>query len=332
MIKLKAAVIGVGNMGRHHARIYSELEDSNLVAVADLNKELGKEIALKFGCKFYSNYQEMLDKEKPNIVSIATSTSSHHKIGLDCIKRKIDILIEKPIASGVEEAQELINEAEKESVILMVGHVERFNPAVRKVKELIKKGDLGDVVSLNVRRLGLVPPKIKDVNVIVDIGIHDIDIFNYLLERFPEDVFAIGGKALLKDQEDYANVFLKYANHIGGHIQLSWITPVKIRHLTVGGTKAFVDVDYITQKVEVFDHGYTQDFGSFQEFVSKFGSKPHGNILPVKIEEPLKAQIKEFIDSVKKRRVPSISGTDALEALRFALLASEKIKNNNKKR
>lgn len=324
MKKLKAAVIGIGNMGRHHARIYSELLETELVAVSDLDEKKGKEIALSYQCNFYKNYQEMLDKEKPELVSIAVPTSFHYQIGMECIRRKIHVLIEKPIAMNIEEGEELIKESQKKGVVLMVGHVERYNPAIKKTKELIKEGVFGEIISLNARRLGLVPPKIKDINVIIDIGIHDIDIFNYLLEKFPNKIYAVGGKALLKNQEDYANIFLKYNSKVSGLIQLSWITPVKIRQLTIGGSKAFAEINYISQKIELYDHGYKQEFGDFQEFVERFGNKKRGKFIKVEIEEPLKAEIKDFIKSIIGEK-EVFSPLYALEALKISLEASKQV-------
>lgn len=327
MKKLKAAVIGIGNMGRHHARIYSELEETELVAVADLNKDLGEKITSSFGGNFYLDYQEMLDKEKPDIVSVATPTSTHYKIGMECLKRKIHVLVEKPIASSVAEGEKLIKEATKQGVVLMVGHVERFNPAIEKIKELIEGKKIGDVRVIVCRRGGMpANARIKDVNVIIDIGIHDIDILNYLYSSYPKEMLATGGRALLSRHEDYANIYLKYSLDKSGYIQVDWITPRKIRKIYITGTKGYIEADYITQEIEMYQHPPSYEINnSFEEYVRKY-IEVEGEKIDFRKEEPLKLEISNFISSILGKEPLRISPKEALFALKIALQASELIK------
>ena len=256
---MKAAVIGIGVMGKNHARVYSEMEGVDLVGIADLNQKAGKEIAGKYKCKYYKSHAELLEKEKPDAVSICVPTSLHYKIAKDVIKSGANLLIEKPIADNVEDAVEIVRLAREAKLKLAVGHIERFNPAVQELKRLIDRGKLGKITSIVATRVGLFPPRIKDANVIIDIAVHDIDIFNYLLGKEPVEISAAGGKALVNDREDYADIFLKY-NGTNGFIEVNWITPVKLRMLNVTGTKGYARLNYVTQKLTLYESVYEKTF------------------------------------------------------------------------
>ena len=330
MGRLKAAVIGVGSMGRHHARNYSQIRGVNLVGVCDLDQRIGRKVAKEFTTSFYKNHLDMLEAESPDLVSIATPTRWHHKTALDVIKRKIHLLIEKPITFNIDEAQEIIEEAKKARVKLTVGHIERFNPSVIALKELISSGRLGTIISVMARRTGTIPTRIKDANVILDIGVHDIDLLNFILKRLPINIYASGGRALLKKHEDYADVFLEYPSgkdglKVTGHIQVNWLTPVKIRKLNVTGTKGYAVVNLLTQELILFDTKYTQEFDDFKDYVGKF-KESVGKKIKVSLKEPLRAQLESFVDSVANGVAPLVSGEEALWALRTAILATESIR------
>jgi len=315
---VKVAVIGVGSMGKHHARVYSELKNVELVAVSDINKNLGKKIAEKYGCNFYSNYNEMLEKEKIDAISVVVPTKLHAKVAVDCINKNKHVLIEKPIASNLNEANHIIHVAKKKGIKLMVGHIERFNPAVRKIKEMINEGKFGNIISLISRRVGLFPPQIKDINVILDLAVHDIDVFNFILEKNPKAVFAVSGKALINNREDYADITLKY-NGINAFIQVNWITPVKIRILNLTGTKGYGELNYIKQEVKFFKSVYKRIADNSFEEVIKF-STPIVKNIPINKEEPLKNELKSFISYINGGECLS-SGDDALKAIKIAELA-----------
>jgi len=203
-MKTRVAVIGLGNMGKHHARNYSQMENVELVAVCDLNQELANNIAKKFSCKAYYDYKLMLDLEVIDAVSIVVPTAFHKKVAIDCINRNINILIEKPIAANLEDAEEIIQTAKGRNIILQVGHIERYNPAVQKLKYIIENGKLGEVTSIIARRVGAVPVQVRDANVIIDLAVHDIDIINYLFDSSPDSVVGNIGKAMIEEREDYA--------------------------------------------------------------------------------------------------------------------------------
>ncbi len=318
---MRVAVIGIGNMGKHHARVYSKLKNVKLVAISDLD-EKKKKIARKFGCKFYRNYKEMLKKEKIDAVSVVVPTKLHEEIAIECIKAGKNILIEKPISNTIESAKRIIREAKKNKVKLTVGHIERFNPAVQKLKEIIKKGELGKVTTIVVRRVGVFPPQVKDANVIIDIGVHDIDVLSYLLRKKPKNIFARSGRAISRNRDDYADILLKY-DGTNAFIQVNWITPVKIRRLAVTGTKGYAELDYITQELVLYRSNYRRidDFSD----VIKFGTP---DIVKVRVRksEPLRLELENFIECISKNKKPIVSGEDGLNALDAALKAIEACK------
>lgn len=318
---LNVAVIGLGNMGWHHARIYSELSSCNLVAVADLNAELSQKAVAKYRVRAYSEYQEMLAKEKLDAISIVVPTSLHHAVAMDCIQAKVPILIEKPIASTREEGKEIIATAKRNKVPVMIGHIERFNPAVQTLKELIVSNKLDRITSIVARRVGIYPPQIKDANVIVDIAVHDIDICNYLLDRSPVTVYAKAGKALNSERADFASLFLDY----GGtetFIQVNWITPVKIRELNVTAINGYAELNYLTQKLKLYESNYQRTFDSFGDFVVKFGT-PNIQDLNIQTAEPLKMELDTFLTNLKKGAPMPVTAEDGLLALDIALKAIE---------
>ncbi len=318
MIKMNVGVVGVGNMGRHHARIYYELDNANLVAIADINEDV-KKIAEKYNCKFYKNYKEMLEKEDLDAVSVVVPTKLHKEVALDVINAGKHILLEKPIASNVEDARIIIDVAKKNNVKLFIGHIERFNPAVQRLKELIDDGRLGKINSVIVRRVGLPPPNIKDNNVIVDLAVHDIDVMKYLLNEEPKLLHSVARGALIKDSHDSAEIFLRYGE-ASGFVQVSWITPVKIRSLVVTGTKAYVELDYVNQKLILYENSKRDDlkFNDFNDFINKFGM-PDVIDVGINKQEPLMNEIKSFLSCIEEDKNPMMDGEDALLALRIAL-------------
>ena len=311
---MRIGVIGIGNMGSNHARIYSEI--ANLVAVSDINKELGKKLSEKFKCAFYSDYKEMLNKEKLDAVSIVVPTSFHKKVALDVIEKGIPFLLEKPISDNLENSSEIIKRAKEKNIRFMVGHIERFNPAVIKLKEILDNFELGEINSIMCRRVGVIPPKVKDTNVIIDLAVHDIDIFNFLLNKKPSKLFGSLGSALINNG-DYADLLLKYGD-TNAFIQVNWITPIKIRLLNITGSRGYAELNYITQELTVYKSNYAKDYDDFGDFIIKFGNPTKIN-LEIKKEEPLKIELQTFLDCIKNGKEFPVKGEDAFEALKIAL-------------
>ena len=321
---MRVGVIGTGVMGKNHARVYSEMKGVDLIGIVDSDERVGKEVAKKHNSTFFGDYREFVEKERPDAVSLCVPTSIHYEIAKYLIENHVNLLIEKPIANNVKHAEELVELAKKHGVTLGVGHIERFNPAVQELKKLIKRGKLGEVTSIIARRVGLFPPRIKDANVIIDIAVHDIDVFRYLLEKEPEIIHASGGKALIDDREDYADIFLKY-NGTNGFIEANWLTPVKIRVLNVTGTKGYAQLNYISQDLTLHESDYKNAYDQFGEFVHHLG-EPKKILVNVKKQEPLKLEIENFIEAVKNGRDPLVTGEDGLEVLKIASRVMDSIR------
>lgn len=319
------AVIGYGTMGKNHARVYDELDSSQLVAVVDTNPELAQKAANRFGCQSFSTITAILNNPTISAVSVAVSTNHHAEITLACLKAGKHVLVEKPIAATVVQAKRMIRIAKKANLILTVGHIERFNPAVQTLYRLIQDGRLGDITSLVTKRVGGFPPQIKDANVIIDLAVHDIDICNFLLSQQPNKVICYKNRVHIKNREDSAELFLHY-RHASAFIQVNWITPVKIRHLAVTGTKGYCELNYVTQKLTLYETNFEKKVTTFQEgfsnFIMTFG-EPEKTEVQVDSREPLKEELRHFIKAIESGDSSAlVSPEDGLAALTTALTAS----------
>lgn len=298
---IRVGVIGVGTMGQHHARIYSKMDNCELVGVADINVARGKEIARKYKTNFYEDYRELL-KKNLDAVSIAVPTTLHKKIALEVIERGIHLLIEKPIASSLEEADAIIEKAKKNKVKLLIGHIERFNPAIQKLKEVIDKGVLGNLIIISTRRVGPFVTRIRDVGIIIDSATHDIDVVRYLIGKDPKNIFAKSGR-IKHQKEDHALILLDFGD-VAASLEVNWFTPHKVRTLVATGVKGIAYLDYIHQELEI----YTQE-GMFIPTIIK--------------EEPLKLEIEHFLGCVEEDKQPLVSGEDGRKVLEIALRAEK---------
>ena len=299
---IKVCVIGVGAMGQHHVRIYSEMENVELVGISDVSETRVNELSQQYGTKGFTEYKELL-AQGLDAVSIVVPTTLHMQVGLDVIASGANLLIEKPIADTLENAEKLTKAAIDAGVGLMVGHIERFNPAVTKLKEIIDSGLLGKIVSISARRVGPYNPRIRDVGVILDIGVHDIDVISYLYGKKVNEVYSIAG-ADIHSFEDHAAIVLRYDHEFSGIVETNWLTPHKVRKLTVIGVGGVAYLDYIEQTVELHDGEWIRN---------------------AKVEkgEPLKIELEHFIDAISNGKPPRPSGEEGIHALRVAMAAIE---------
>ena len=327
MDKVNVAVIGVGAMGKNHARVFSELENSNLVAICDSNEQVGKEIADKFKAKFYSDLKEMLEKENIDAISICVPTKLHKETTLSIINKKIHVLVEKPIATTIEEAKEIIDEAEKNNAKLMIGHIERFNPIIIELKKRIKNNELGKVFLVKSERFSPFPKRVIDVGVTIDLSVHDIDIMQHLLESKVKSVYGANSQKVHSSQEDLMTSILKFKNETIGIINCNWITPKIVREITVIGEKGMFKADYLTQELHFFKNEFTDKYIDWEK--RRLNVIP-GDIIKIDIEkkEPLKNELQSFIDCITDDSDPAITGQDGLESLNIALKFLESSKNN----
>jgi len=295
MKRLGTAVIGCGVWGRNHARVYSEIPSTRLLSVADLNPAVSKEIGKRYRAKWHTDAESVIKDPEIDLISICTPTVTHYDIALKAIEEGKHILVEKPMTNTIEEAKALIEAAEKNSVILTVGFVERFNPAVQEAIKRVADGEIGEVILAHTRRVSRSPGRIGDVGVIKDLAIHDIDIVNHLFKGDPESVYAIAGR-IAHNYEDYANINIRYKGDRTAFVETNWLTPRRKRTLTITGTEGIINVEYTTQEISIETHQQV--------------TQP---ILPY--QEPLYLELKNFVDSVINGTPPQVTGEDGLRAL-----------------
>ncbi|MFQ5406003.1 MAG: Gfo/Idh/MocA family oxidoreductase [Candidatus Micrarchaeia archaeon] len=315
------AVIGVGNMGRNHARLYSEIESADLVGVCDLNNSRAEKVALKFATKPFFDYKKMLDEVKPQVVSVAVPVSTHKKVVLDCFDAGCNVLVEKPIASCVDDALEMIARARRAGLKFMVGHVERFNPVVLKLKELLEKNAVGKIFSVEAVRVGPLPAKNTDVGIAVDLAVHDIDIARFVLDCEVKRVFAETQKNGFGKHEDLLTGLLRFENGAICSLNVNWLTSMKVRKMTVTGEKGVLELDYISQKMTLFKNkafNYSENFDRVSE----------GDFIGFAVEkkEPLRIELEHFVDCVREDKKPFVSGEEGVKALEVALALVESSK------
>ncbi|MBK8218533.1 MAG: Gfo/Idh/MocA family oxidoreductase [Myxococcales bacterium] len=312
---IKICVIGMGNMGRNHARVLSDLPGAELVGVAEARPLTGK---LPSGVKAYTDYKVMLDEQKPDAVVIAVPTELHMPISVDAMQRGIHVLVEKPIARNLEEATTMIETAKKHKVKLMVGHLERFNPAVGEIKRCVAAGELGTVFQLSARRISPFPPRILDVGVILDIATHDIDAMHFITGGEVTRAVAETARKAHKTHEDMVSALLRFSTGEIGVIDVHWLSPQKIRQLSVVGEGGMVVADYLSQDVFFYKNGRVNESWTP---ASNFSGAVEGDMVKTYIPkvEPLRVEHTKFVECIRDDQTPYVTGEDGKAALGVAL-------------
>lgn len=315
---LKTAVIGVGSMGKNHARIYWELPNADLVGVADFDKDTADSIANKYGTKAYYDYKVLLDEAKPDAVTLAVPTIYHRDIALEIIDRGIPLLIEKPIAFTIEEGQSIIDAAKKKNVKLMIGHIERFNPAIITLKEHVSQGKLGRIFQMDAHRQGPFPARIADVGVVVDLAVHDLDVMRFVSQKEVIRVYAETEKHIHSKYEDLLTGLVRFSDGIIGTLTINWLTPTKIREFIVTGERGLYRCDYLTQDLFFFENPVSS--GSEWDNLRVLRGVREGQMVRhiIAKKEPLRSEQEAFLDAVENDKPVAVSGEDGLRALELA--------------
>ena len=318
---LKIGIIGIGSMGKNHVRVCSEKDNIKIIGISDINKSIAKTVAKKFGIKPFFDYKEMLKEIDAAI--IATPTITHYKITMDLLNYGKHVLVEKPICDNTKQAFDLVKKGEKNNLVLAVGHIERYNPATKFVKDSVTEGKFGEIITLTSKRVSNFPGRIKDVGVMMDLGIHDIDIMHFLAGKI-ESVYAKAGRFNKNiEYEDYANIVLNFENNVCGIIEVNWLTPIKIRKMFLTCSENFVEIDYIDQSVTI-----SSSFFKKIDEMNLYHVPIQYNVNHVALEkkEPLKNEIDDFIYAIEKNKKPLASGEDGLTALKIAEAAEKSYK------
>ncbi len=318
---LNVAVIGAGMMGRHHVRVFDELKNARLVAVADVDKKKLEELRKKYKISVYTDYMEMLKKEDVDAVSIAVPTTLHARVAVDCIKAGKHVLVEKPLSHSLQEAKKIVDAAKKHEVKLMVGYVERFNPIVQKLKKLLSSNVFGEVHFVATTRIGPFPKRIRDVGVITDLATHDFDVIRFLLEKEPKKIFASTISGIKTKFEDVADVMLFFSSKLKANVEANWIAHEKIRELLLIGSDAMARLDYINQEMRVIEaRSFKQE--KFSNYLLEVYSNEEKRI-KLSGEEPLRIELDHFVKCVENDKEPLVGGEDGIKLVKLSLKALE---------
>jgi UDP-N-acetylglucosamine 3-dehydrogenase len=302
---MKIAQIGTGGWGKNHTRILAQLEV--LTAVCDTNKEKSKEFGEKYLVNHYDSVDSLLDSENFDGAFVCTPTSTHSEIATKLIQKRKSVFIEKPMTYLSEEGEDLVQLAKKNNVVLTCGYIERFNPAVTLVKDYVKSKKYGELVMLEFHRENRMPMHIKDVGIIYDTSVHDIDTAMWLFDDTPQVVFARSGK-IQHEHEDFATIMLGFKDNKVAIISSNWITPSRIRTFNAVCTEGIVSSDFITQEV-------------------KIKTKNETEIPRKEMQEPLLLEIKNFLGAIEGKNELTVRSSEAVNVTKIAeasLLSSQK--------
>ncbi len=315
----RVAVIGVGSMGRNHVRVYTEMPEAELVAVVDANPEAVEQVGRLYRVPGYTDFHEMFERERPEAVSVAVPTEMHFAVAMQAIEAGCHVLVEKPIAASVEDAQRLIDAAGRAGLVLMVGHIERFNPAIIELKRRLDAGELGPVFQIHARRLGPYPARIRDVGVVMDLAPHDIDIMRYLLGRDVAQIYAKTKSQVNKNQDDMFIGLVEFQDSTLGLLEINWLTPTKIRELYVTGVRGMFRVNYVTQDLFFYENADVN--GNGWQALSLFRGVSEGtfNRFAIRKKEPLRAELETFIACIQGKCANPMDGNEARIALELTL-------------
>ena len=327
--KLKAAIVGIGEMGWNHLRVFKTIKDVEVVGVADTNKETVERAEKEYGVRAYADFNKLLSEQTPDIVSIAVPTALHKDIAIAAIKRGINVLVEKPIALDEKEAEEIISAARENNVKLVVGHIERFNPAVIELKKRLNAKELGEIYKIDVERIGPFPKRVLDIGVIIDLSVHDIDIIHFLTGTSPERLYAEAQQKIHNVHEDSVVALLRYPHDLIAVLNINFLSPAKIRRISIFGKKGMFRVDYLNQSLKFFEN---PSYSGANEKNGDPWNISEGKVRNIDIvkKEPLLSELEAFVDCVKNDKPAPVSGEDALEALRLANLLKKSAQSEEK--
>lgn len=302
---MKVVQIGVGGWGKNHSRVLSEF--GVLSAVCDANSERAEEFGKKYSVNFYDSFESLLEQEEFDAALVCTPTFTHSDITTRLIENKKHVFVEKPMTYLSEDGQNLIALAKRNNVILTCGYIERFNPAVASVKDFIKSQKYGDLIRLEFYREHRMPQHIKDVGVIYDTSVHDIDTAMWLFDETPEIVFAIAGR-INHEHEDFATITLGFKDNRTATISSNWITPIRVRNFNAVCTEARIFSDFITQEIRIETDNGTENPKNEKA-------------------EPLSLEIKNFIDAIEGKNDLVVKPEQAVNVTKVAeaaLLSSQR--------
>jgi UDP-N-acetylglucosamine 3-dehydrogenase len=314
----RAAVIGVGAMGRNHARVYNEMPDVELAAVADLNLKLAQDSVRLHGGRIYTDYRVMLEEIQPDVVSVAVPTQVHYRVVLDALEAGCHVLVEKPIAATLEEGRRMIERAAELDRVLAVGHIERYNPAVIELKRRLDAGELGQIFQIHARRLGPFPARVRDVGVVVDLAPHDLDIMRHLTGKEVRRLYAETEQEIHTAHEDLFSGLIRFEGGVVGVLNINWLTPTKVREITVTGQRGMFLANLLTQDLYFYENEEAGDLD--WNHLSLLRGVGEGRMVRLRLHrrEPLRAELEAFVVVAQGEQGMTVCGEDGLVALELA--------------
>ena len=307
---LKIGVVGVGFWGSNHVRVLRELESAEVEAVCDINLERAKYVAKRFGVpNYYRDLDEMLNVEELDAATVCTPSISHAEVAVKILESGLHVFVEKPLASNPDECLRIIDAAKSNNRFVMTGFIERFNPAVTKAIELLRAGEIGEVIMSHGRRIGWWPQRIGDVGVVKDTAIHDIDLTRYIFGQEPVGVYARGG-SLRHRFEDHIQAIMTFEDELRvAFIEANWLTPRKKREMLITGSEGVISIQFLTQAISL--------------------EKADVVIEPIiKWREPLRIELSHFTDSLLNHRKPLVDAVDGAKAVIIAEAILESMRGN----
>jgi predicted dehydrogenase len=305
-------------LGQHHARNYSEIEGCKLVGVADIDQKTALRLAGQLRTQALFDHRQLIGKV--DAVSVVVPTVHHHAVAMDFLNAGVHVMVEKPIATTVPQAREMIDLARKKGLVLQVGHIERFNVAVIKLQEILTQPQF-----IECHRLGPYDPRVRDVGVVLDLMIHDIDIVLHLARSPIVSIDAVG-VPILSPREDIANAHIKFANGCTANLTVSRVTPNKMRKIRIFQPNAYVSVDYMKQSMEIYQREAIAGAGE-----SEPASQIRRRRLRLKKAEPLKLELTHFLQCAREGVTPDVTGEHGANALEVAIRVVEQIQRNLEK-
>lgn len=327
-LPIRIGVIGIGNMGQHHARILSLLKDIEFIGVSDISVDRGLDLASKYRVRFFEDYRDLIPLV--DAVCIAVPTRLHHAVGLACLRAGVHVLIEKPIAASIAEAESLVNAAAEANRVLQVGHIERFNPAFKELQKVLQTEEM---LAIEAQRMSPYSDRANDVSVVLDLMIHDIDLLLDLVQSPVIKLAASGSSAshppndssVQQGQLDYVTAMLDFANGVVATITASKVTHSKIRRMAVHCKNSLVEADFLNHEMLIHRQttaNWSTDYGQVLYRQDGLIEKVYTSNI-----EPLHAELEHFVSCVRGQMEPSVGGSQALRALKLASAIEQQAMN-----
>ncbi|MEE9593164.1 MAG: Gfo/Idh/MocA family oxidoreductase [Thermoplasmata archaeon] len=314
---MRVGIVGVGSMGQNHARIFSDVAE--LVGVVDAEREVGEATARRFGTSFFPTPDDLY-REDIEAVSIATPTRLHYDVAHEAVASGIHVLLEKPFTGDPKQAEKLTQEAEDRGVVLAAGLIERHNPCVEFAHDALREGAYGKLIAISTRRVSSFPTRVRDVGVMMDLGIHDVDVLRYLVGTEVERVYSVAGRERHDDFEDHATALLTFRGGVTGTVEVNWLTPMKVRRLALTCLNNFVEVDYIDQTVDISSSSLPKyDPSNLYQAPFEYETRQ----VALKKEEPLRRELGDFLGAIEEDRKPLVDGKEAIQTLKVVTAIAE---------